>query len=118
MFVREKHYDNAIQKIRIDLGTELGLENPTDAHVTFCEPCERDVLLLQSATDNVSRLDLFRTLFENTLVEHDFYEIEGVKMSSESVIGLLYEKVDTTNKLIQEYSEAVFHIRTNEAEGR
>lgn len=118
MFVREKHYDNAIQKVRVDLGKELGLDNATDAHVTFREPSEAEVLKLKAAQDEIGRLDAFKEIFIDSLVEHDFYEIEGVKMAAEAVIGLLFEKMDTTDKLVTEYSNAVFLSRMREAEGK
>lgn len=118
MFVREKHYDNAIQKVRVDLGKELGLDSATDAHVTFREPSEREVLKLKAAQDEIERLDVFRQIFVDSLIEHDFYEIEGVKMEAEKVIDLLYEKMDTTDKLVTEYSNAVFLSRMREAEGK
>ena len=118
MFVREKHYDNAIQKVRVDLGKELGLDNATDVHVVFREPTEREVLKLKAAQDEVERLDAFKQIFVDGLIEHDFYEVEGVKMTAEAVIDLLYEKMDTTDKLVSEYSKAVFLSRMSEAEGR
>lgn len=116
MFVREKHYENAIQKVRVDLGKELGLDNETDAHVIFREPSEREVLTLKEAQDEVGRLEAFKQLFMDSLIDHDFYEIEGVKMTAEAVINLLYEKMDTTAKLVTEYSNAVFRSRMSEAD--
>lgn len=118
MFVREKHYENAIQKVRVDLGKELGLDNATDAHVTFREPSEREVLMLKAAQDDVGRLEAFKQIFIDSLVEHDFYEKEDVKMTAEAVIDLLYEKMATTNKLVEGYSSAVFRSQASEAEGR
>lgn len=118
MFVREKHYENAIQKVKVELGKELGLDSATEAHVTFREPTEREVLKLKAANDEVERLDVFKQIFVDSLIDHDFYEIEGVKMSAEAVIDLLFEKMDTTDKLVTEYSTAVFRSRMSEAEGR
>lgn len=118
MFVREKHYENAIQKVKVELGKELGLDNATDAHVTFREPTERDVLKLKAAQDEVERLDAFKQIFVDSLIDHDFYEKEDVKMTAEAVIDLLFEKMDTTDKLVTEYSNAVFLSRMSEAEKR
>ncbi len=118
MFVREKHYKNAIQKVKIMLGKELGMEKEDDAFVTFREPSEKEVLLLKVAKDDAERIDAFEAIFKDSIVEHDFYETESQKMDNEAVIKLLFEKIDTTDKLISEYSNAVFLSRMSEAEGK
>ena len=118
MFVREKHYENAIQKVKILLGKELGLEHEEDAHVTFREPSEKEVLQLRVAEDDIGRIEAFRQIFIDSLIGHDFYEVEGVKMEAKAVIDLLFEKMSTTDKLVREYSAAVFHSRTKEAAER
>ena len=116
MFVREKHYKNAIQKVKILVGLELGMEKAEDAFVTFREPSEKEVLLLKVAKDEAERIDAFQKLFEDSLIDHDFYETESQKMDNKAVVELLFEKIDTTDKIIKEYSEAVFLSRMSEAE--
>lgn len=116
MFVREKHYDNAIQKVKIQLGTKLGLESDEDAYVTFREPSEKEVLLLKVAKDDADRLDAFQKVFEESLVAHNFYETESIKMENKAVIELLFEKMDTTEKLIADYSNEVFRSRMRQEE--
>jgi len=37
MFIREKAYENAIQKIRVDFGTLIGEEKDEDAYVVLKE---------------------------------------------------------------------------------
>lgn len=114
MFVRDKDYKNAIQKVKILLGTKLGMEKDEDAYVTFREPSEKEVLLLRVAKDDLERLDAFQKVFEDSLIEHDFYETESVKMENKAVIELLFEKMDTTDKLVSDYSNAVFLSRMTE----
>lgn len=114
MFVRDKDYENAIQKVKILLGTKLGMEKDEDVYVTFREPSEKEVLLLKVAKDDVERLDAFQKIFEASLVEHNFYETESLKMENKAVIELLFEKMDTTDKLISDYSSAVFLSRMSE----
>ena len=116
MFVREKDYENAIQKVKINLGKELGMANEDDAHVTFREPSEKEVLLLKNAKDDSERLDAFKAIFEASVIDHDFYETETEKMEAKVVIDLLFEKMDTTEKLVGEYSKQVFRSRMTEAE--
>ena len=117
-FIREKHYDNAIQKIRINLGKELGLDKEDEAHVLFREPTEKEVLKIRVAKDDLERVDAFKEIFEAGIIDHDFYEKENVRMEDKAVIALLFEKMDTTDKLITEYSNAVFRSRMSEAEGK
>lgn len=114
MFVKKKHYENAIQKVKIYLGKELGLESEEDAYIILREPTEREALKLRSADDDAERVDAFEHLFESAIVDHDFWEDETVKMDDKEVVGLLFEKIDTANKIIQEYSKAVFRFRTKE----
>ena len=118
MFIKSKHYDKAIQKVTINLGKELGLENAEDASLTFREPTEAEVLDLRSSSTDKERLDVFKQIFKATLLEHDFWEDETVKMDDGEVIDLLFEKVSTTDKLVQDYTTAVFHFQTSGAEGR
>ena len=116
MFVREKHYENAIQKVKVLLGKELGMEKEDDAFVTFREPSEKEVLLLKVAKDDAERIDAFKAIFEASVIDHDFYETETEKMENKAVIDLLFEKMDTTDKLVTEYSNAVFRSRMSKDE--
>ena len=82
----------------------------------FRKPSERGVLSLRTANDGeLEGLEAFRNIFISALVDHDFYDGDE-KMSNEDVINLLYEKVDTANQLIKEYSNAVFRSRANKDE--
>ena len=110
-FYRDQHYDNAIQKVRINVGKELNMEKEEDAYVVFREPSEKDVLRMKDTKDSIDRLDFFRALFEKSVDAHNFFEKEGVRMEDKAVIALLYEKIETTDKLIKEYSEKVFLSR-------
>ena len=118
MFNKQKHYDSAIQKVTIHLGEALNLPEGEDCFVTFREPSEMEVLSLRVAqSDEVEGLEAFRKLFISALIDHDFFDGEK-KMSNEDVINLLYEKVDSANLLIKEYSSAVFPSRASKDEGK
>lgn len=117
-FIRTKHYDNAIQKVKVLLGKELNMEKEDDAYVVFREPSEKEVLKLRTAEDDEQRIDVFHDIFVAGLVEHNFYETEAERMEGEAVIDLLLEKIDTTNKLIEEYTKQVFHSRLTQADER
>ena len=108
MFNKKKHYESAIQKVTIHLGDALNLPEGEDCFVTLREPSEMEVLKLK-ATDGgeIAGLEAFREILTSALVDHDFFDGDE-KMSNEDVIGLLYEKVETANKLIKEYTTAVF----------
>lgn len=112
-FIREKDYDNAIQKVRINVGKELNLEHEDDAFVIIKEPSEKEVLEFRTVKDESERIAVFEKLFRNRIVDHDFYEDvnKTKKMANDDVIDLLFEKIDTTNKVISEYSDAVFGSR-------
>lgn len=116
MFVRKKHYENAIQKVRIEVGKELGLESADEAYVIFREPSEKEVIALRSAKDDDERLDAFYNIFCHTLREHNFFEEEGIKMEDKAVVDLLFEKIDTATKLMEEYSTQLFRSRANRSE--
>ena len=115
MFVKSKHYANAIQKVTIKLGLELGLESADEAFVTFKEPSENEVLDLRAAENDKDRLESFKALFKATIIDHDFWEDETVKMDDGEVVDLLFEKVSTTDKLIKDYTASVFRFQASEA---
>ena len=115
MFIKSKHYANAIQKVTIKLGLELGLESADEATVTFREPSEGEVLKLRAAENDEQRLEAFKEIFKLSIIDHDFWEDETVKMDDGEVIDLLFQKVSTTDKLIKEYSASVFHFQASEA---
>ena len=118
MFNKAKHYDNAIQKVVIHLGKALNLPEGEDCYVKLREPSEKEVLLLRTTAEGeIESLEVFRNIFTSALVDHDFYDGDE-KMSAEDVINLLYEKVDTANQLIKEYSNAVFRSRASKDEGK
>lgn len=118
MFNKKKHYESAIQKVTIHLGKALNLPEGEDCYVTFREPSEMEVLSLRVAqSEEIEGLEAFRKLFVAALIDHDFYDGEE-KMSNEDVINLLYEKVESANQLIKEYSSAVFPSPASKGEGK
>jgi len=118
MFDKKKHYDSAIQKVTIHLGKALNLPEGEDCFVTFREPSEKEVLSLRTAQNGeMEGLEAFRILFISALTDHDFFDGEE-KMSNEDVVNLLFEKVESANQLIREYSAAVFPSPANKDEGK
>ncbi|MBO4393406.1 MAG: hypothetical protein J5800_03595 [Spirochaetales bacterium] len=119
MFNRQKHYENAIQKVTIRFGKALNLPEGEDCYVTFREPAELEVLKLRTAQgDAVAGLETIRDILIDSVVDHDFYDDDKTKMTSEEVVKLLYEKVLTADILVKEYTHAVFHSQVSRDEGK
>lgn len=118
MFVRQKAYDNAIQKVRVEFGTLIGLEEEKEAFVLLKELPTLEMMQLNEAHQKgqTELLQFFRDVLPRIIVDHNLYETEQKKMSTEEVTAFLYEKLDVTSKVIGEYAGAGFFTRRNKTE--
>lgn len=109
-YVRNKSYDNAIQKVRVDFGTLIGLETDEDAYVVLKELPTMEMMQLNEAHDKGQKelLVFFKDVIPQIIVDHNLYETETEKMSNEAVAAFIYEKLDVTSKVIGEYASASF----------
>ena len=114
-YIRKKAYDNAIQKVRVDFGTIIGLEKDEDAYVVLKELPTLEMMQLKDAHEKGQKelLTFFKDVLPQIIVEHNLYETEKQKMSNEDVASFIYEKIDLTGKVIGEYASASFFTREN-----
>ena len=112
MFIKAKNYDKCIQKVRIEVGSLVGLEKDDEAYILLKElPTLQMLTLKDSAEKGESEtLSLLKELLPSILVDHNFYEDENAqkKMRNEEVANLIFESLDLTVKVVQEYTHAGF----------
>lgn len=115
MFVRQKAYDNAIQKIRVEFGTLIGLEEDKEAYVVLKELPTLEMMKLNEAHEKGHKelLEFFRTVLPAIIVDHNLYETEEKKMTPEAVTQFIFEKLDVTSKVVSDYASASFFTRQN-----
>lgn len=120
MFVRNKNYDNAIQKVRINVGTCVGLENDDEAYIVLKELPTSEMLGLKKASEEGEDqiMDFFKKVLPKIITEHNFYETEQQKMSNEAVIELVFERLELTNRVISGYSNAAFFTPVSKKEDK
>lgn len=119
-FVRQKAYDNAIQKVKIEIGTLLGLESDDEAYIVLKELPTMEMMELSDAESAGQKelMEFFKKVLPHILVKHNLEETEGVLMSNEAVTELIFEKLPLTGKVIGDYSNAAFFTRENKAPGK
>lgn len=112
MFIRSKHYDNCIQKVRIEVGTLVGLEKDDEAFITLKELPTLEMLRLREATEKGDQetLMLLKDLLPVIITDHNFYEDENAqkKMTSKDLATLVFESLELTARIINEYTKASF----------
>ena len=118
MFVRNKNYDNAIQKVRIDVGTLVGLEKDDEAYVVLKELPTSEMLRLKDASDGGESaiMDFFKSVLPKIITDHNFYETEQKKMTNEAVTEFIFEKLELSSKVISGYSNAAFFTQMSKRE--
>ena len=110
MFIKSKDYQNYIHTQRINLGEEFGKENE-EVFIVLRELDTKSVLKLKESSSKDSEtasLDTFREILPGLIVDHNFYESEEKKMTSDEVTELLFEKVSTVGKVLNSLKEANF----------
>ena len=119
-YVRNKAYKNAIQKIKVEFGTLIGLEKDEDAFVVLKELPTMEMIQLNEAHEKGKKelLEFFESVLPKIIVEHNLYETETAKMSNEDVATFIYEKLDLTGKIIGDYASASFFTQGNVEGGK
>lgn len=118
MFVRQKQLENCIQKIRINIGKLVGLENDDECFIVLKELPTLEILKLKEAHDKgvEAIMKYFKDIIPEIIVEHNLYETEQQKMTNKAVADLIYDKSELTNKVITEYTNASFFTPTSKGE--
>lgn len=109
-----------MQKVKIFIGLELGLE-PEEVFLEFKELPTIDALKmkrLQSSKDELKMLEFWRETFPKVLVDHNLYIDEQKKMTADEVIGFVFEKLDLTGKVLMEYTNANFFTQRKKTEDK
>ena len=122
MFIKTKHCDTCIQKVRIEVGTLVGLEADDEAYIVLKELPTLEMLRLKEASEQGENqtLTLLRDLLPSILVDHNFYEDADAKkkMDNREVASLVFESLDLTVKVVNEYTHAGFFSRANTSADR
>lgn len=112
MFIKKKNYENCIQRVRIDVGLEVGLNEPSEAYITLKELPTLEMLKLKEATEKSEEetLKLFKELLPLIIADHNFYEDEEMKkkMSNEDLSELIFDSITLTMKIVGDYTNASF----------
>lgn len=119
-FVRQKAYSNAIQKVRVEFGTLIGLEKDEEAYVVLKELPTLEMMQLNEAHNkgHVELMRFFHEVMPHILVDHNLYETEDKKMNNSAVTDFIFEKLDLTSKIVSEYAGAAFFTRLNKTEDK
>ena len=117
MFIKSKNYDKCIQKVRIEVGTLVGLEKDDEAYILLKELPTLQMLKLKDSSQKGENetLSLLKDLLPSILVDHNFYEDENAqkKMKHAEVAALIFESLDLTVKVVNEYTQAGFFSRAS-----
>ena len=117
-FIREKAYQNAIEKVHINFGKLIGLEADEDAYVVLKELPTLEMMELHKAHEKGQEelMLFFHDVLPKIIVEHNLYETETKKMTESAVADFIFEKMDVTSKVISEYASAAFFTRLSKSE--
>lgn len=120
MYIRKNHYENAIQRIRINLGTALGLAGDEEAFITLKEMPTLEMMEMRDAHAKGEKelLQFFRKVLPLIIVDHSFYEDEKTRMKNEDIASFIFESLELTSQVINGYTNASFFTRRNGSEGR
>jgi hypothetical protein len=108
MFDLEKDYENAIQKVTIQIGDLLG-KPKADVYLTFCEPNTFDTLKMNSVdkTKPEELVGYFDGIFDRILVDHNFLKGDS-KVSNAEVHQFIFKKFNVTLTIASQYLKEVF----------
>jgi hypothetical protein len=113
MFIKSRNYDKCIQKVRIEVGTNVGLEKDEEAFIELKEIPTLEMMELKEAYEKGEKalMAFFKDLLPRIITDHNFYETEQKKMSPEALASLVFESLDLTQKVIGAYTNAAFFTR-------
>ncbi len=118
MYVQKRNYGTFLQSVRINVGTECGMENEDEAYITLRELPTLEMMNLRDAYEKGQKelIMFFKEVLPKIIIDHNFYEDENKKMTNESLSSLIFEKMELSSKVIGEYSKASFFTQTKENE--
>lgn len=112
MFIKEKNYDKAIQKVRIEVGTIVGCEKDDEAFILLKELPTQSMMKLREnlGKGEAEFMDYMKEVLPNIIVDHNFYVTEQKKMSNSELADLIFEKLELTTKVLEEYTNLSFRL--------
>lgn len=115
MFIKANNYDSAIQKVKIEVGTLVGLEEDAEAFIILKEMSTTNTMKLRESVinDKNTIINFFYDVLPSIIVDHNFYETEQKKMTNEALRDFIFEKIDLSTKILNEYSKSAFFIHRN-----
>ena len=112
MFIKGRNYENCIQRIRINVGIEAGLEKAEDAFITLKELPTLEMLKLKESSEKGEEetLSFFKGLLPEIIVDHNFYADDDgkVKMENKELSDLVFGSLRLTMKIVEDYTSAAF----------
>lgn len=118
MYVKKKNYDNALRKVRIEVGKLVGLETDAEAYLVLKEMDTITTLDMKKVTANHEDVvAFFKEALPAIIVDHNFYEDEDKKMSNEELADFIFQKIDLTTKVIEAYTNAIFRVKPAAEDG-
>lgn len=110
MFIRKTQYEKFLQKVKVEVGTLVGCDTDAEAYLVLKELDTESMLKLRDASGKGEEevMAFFKKILPNIIVEHNFYEDESTKMKNSDVVELVFEKMELTSKILQEYSDKAF----------
>ena len=111
MFIRSNY--NYITKVKINIGTLLVCETDEEAYIVLKELPTSEMLNLKKASNEGEEalMSFFKEAIPLILVDHNLMETEDKKMSKEDVAELIFEKLELTSKVMEEYSSKSFRTK-------
>ena len=108
MFDLEKDFDNAIQKVTIQIGDLLG-KPKEDVFVTLSEPDTFATLKMNAVekTKPEALVRYFDEIFDSILIDHNFMKGDK-KATNEEVHKILFKKFSVVESIVTQYIKEVF----------
>lgn len=109
-----------LQKVRIELGRLFGEENDSDVFVVLREPTSEMMLEMSGLDDTNEKaiIDYFRSIFPSILIDHNFYEDEGMaqKMGNDAVTEVIFDVITIATEVTSKFFSAAFFTRQQRTE--
>ena len=89
------------------------MEKDDEAFITLKELPTIDMLRLKDAAEKGEKESLFffKEILPTIIADHNFYETEQKRMDTVAVTNLVFESLDLTLKVINEYTRSSFFTR-------
>lgn len=115
MFIKAINYDKFLVKVKIEMGSFFDMKED-EVYVVFKELDTFNTLELKDAFEKgeTEILKKLKNVLPETIIDHNFYEQENVKMSNNDVVELLFSKNKLTTKVVGEYISALFQLPEKE----